>query len=187
MKTSINSSSLLIPPSTNALTSPSSTARGSAAQDFWSYLAGNWSVEYGVQLVPLDGFLFASRVVVAEEACRSSSVKDLIVAASDVADVQWERTYEKETDGILAVRSEFGEPIHKIATYGIKLWNFQRAWLGWHPTKTDGSISLLGISLPAPSHRGGGWISSILQSFTPLDQPHAFVEELFKKYPAGAT
>ena len=52
----------------------------------------------------------------------SSSVKDLIVATPGVVDSQWEGTYDKETGGILKVRSELGEPIHKIATHGVKLW-----------------------------------------------------------------
>ena len=34
---------------------------------------------------------------------------------------------------------------------------------------------------------GGGQIPSILQSFTSLDQPHAFVEEFFKKYSTRTT
>ncbi|KDQ57051.1 hypothetical protein JAAARDRAFT_35647 [Jaapia argillacea MUCL 33604] len=92
------------------------------ADDLWPYLIGDWSLAYGVQPMPFDGFLFASRVMVAKEAHTSSSVKDLIVAASGVDDAKWEGTYTKETGGILTVRSELGEPIHKIATRGVKLW-----------------------------------------------------------------
>jgi fatty acid synthase subunit alpha, fungi type len=73
--------------------------------------------------MPFDGFLFASRVIVAKEAYKptSSSVKD-IVAASGVDDAKWEGTYSKPTGGILTVCSELGEPIHKVATRGVKLW-----------------------------------------------------------------
>ncbi|KAH9945014.1 fatty acid synthase [Epithele typhae] len=93
------------------------------ADDVWPYLTGDWSVErFGLQPMPFDGFLFASRVMVAKEAHTSSSVKDLIVAATGVDDAQWEGTYAKETGGILTVRSELGEPIHKIATRAVKLW-----------------------------------------------------------------
>lgn len=93
------------------------------ADDFYPYLTGEWSVKrYGVQAMPFDGLLFASRVMVAKEAHTSSSVKDLIVAAPGVDDGDWEGTYQKETGGILTVRSELGEPIHKIATRGVKLW-----------------------------------------------------------------
>ncbi|KAG6910835.1 hypothetical protein DXG01_007150 [Tephrocybe rancida] len=94
-----------------------------SAEDVWPYLTGDWSVErFGVQPMPFDGFLFASRVMVAKEAHTSPSVKDLIVAASGVDDAAWEGTYAKPTGGILTVRSELGEPIHKVATRGVKLW-----------------------------------------------------------------
>ncbi|KZW02887.1 fatty acid synthase [Exidia glandulosa HHB12029] len=93
------------------------------SEDVLPYLTGDWSVEpYGCQPMPFDGFLFASRVMVAKEAHTSLSVKQLIVAAPGVSDSQWEGTYAKETGGILTVRSELGEPIHKIATRGVKLW-----------------------------------------------------------------
>ena len=225
------------------------------SEDLWPYLTGDWSLAYGVQPMPFDGFLFASRVMVAKEAHTSSSVKDLIVAAPGVADAQWEGTYDKETGGILTVRSELGEPIHKIATRGVKLWkefdntvffmprekwaawlaerkaeiigklnkDFQKPWFGW---KKDGTVAedlsdmtyeetvLRMVRLMYVSHQGrwvdlslrnltgdwlrrveerfagvngGGQIPSILQSFTSLDQPHAFVEEFFEKYPTGTT
>jgi fatty acid synthase subunit alpha len=94
-----------------------------SADDVWEYLTGDWSVErFGVQPMPFDGFLFASRVMVAKEAHTSSSVKDLIVAAAGVEDGAWEGTYTKPTGGILTVRSELGEPIHKVATRAVKLW-----------------------------------------------------------------
>jgi fatty acid synthase subunit beta len=60
--------------------------------------------------------------MVAKEAHTSSSVKDLIVAATGVEDGAWEGTYSKPTGGILTVRSELGEPIHKVATRAVKLW-----------------------------------------------------------------
>lgn len=93
------------------------------ADDVWPYITGDWSVEkFNVQPMPFDGVLFASRVMVAKEAHTSESVKQLIVAASGVDDAQWEGTYTKETGGVLTVRSELGEPIHKIATRAVKLW-----------------------------------------------------------------
>ena len=94
-----------------------------AAEDFWPYLTGDWSVDlFGLQPMPFDGALFASRVMVAKEAHTSQSVKQLIVDAPGVDDSLWEQSYDKETGGILTVRSELGEPIHKIATRGVKLW-----------------------------------------------------------------
>jgi fatty acid synthase subunit beta len=44
------------------------------------------------------------------------------VAAPGVDNKQWEQTYVKPTGGILTVRSELGEPIHKVATRAVKLW-----------------------------------------------------------------
>jgi fatty acid synthase subunit alpha len=94
-----------------------------AAEDVWPYLTGDWSVQgYGMQPMPFDGLLFTSRVMVAKETHTSSSVKDLIVGASGVDGTAWEGTYVKPTGGILTVRSELGEPIHKVATRGVKLW-----------------------------------------------------------------
>ncbi|KAH7106327.1 fatty acid synthase [Auriculariales sp. MPI-PUGE-AT-0066] len=94
------------------------------SEDVLPYLTGDWSINepYNSQPMPFDGFLFASRVMVAKEAHTSRSVKELIVAAAGVSDSQWEGTYAKETGGILTVTSELGEPIHKIATRGVKLW-----------------------------------------------------------------
>ncbi|KAI0033531.1 fatty acid synthase [Vararia minispora EC-137] len=222
-----------------------------SADDLWPYLTGEWSKQFGVEPMPFDGFLFASRVMVAKEAHTSPSVKDLIVAAAGVDDSKWEGTYVKETGGILSVRSELGEPIHKVATRGIKLWkefddtvfklprekreawlkerhseiiaklnkDFQKPWFGW---KKDGSVAedigdmtyeetvLRMIRLMYVSHEErwidislrnltGDWLRrieerfagvdghadkvSVLQSYTSLDKPHAFVKEFFEKYP----
>ena len=94
-----------------------------SADDVWEYMTGDWSVErFGLQPMPFDGFLFTSRVMVAKEAHTSSSVKDLIVAAAGVEDGSWEGTYTRPTGGILTIRSELGEPIHKVATRAVKLW-----------------------------------------------------------------
>lgn len=92
------------------------------ADDVWPYLTGEWSTKFGVQPMPYDGFLFASRVMVAKEAHTSEPIKQLIVDAPGVEDDKWEQTYDKPTGGILTVTSELGEPIHKIANRGIKLW-----------------------------------------------------------------
>lgn len=75
-----------------------------------------------MQPMPLYGFLFASRVMVAKEAHTGSSTKVLIVAAAGVDNTKWEGTYAKEMGRILTVRSELGELIHKIAMRGVKRW-----------------------------------------------------------------
>lgn len=92
------------------------------AEGIWPYLNGSWSEEYGVQRMPYDGFLFGSWTMVAKEAHTSQSVKDLIVQCSGVPDSKWEGTYDREVGGIMTVKSELGEPIHKVATRGVKLW-----------------------------------------------------------------
>jgi enoyl reductase-like protein len=71
------------------------------SDDIWPYLTGDWSKEFGVELMPFDGFLFAYRVMVSKEAHTSPSVKDLIVAAAGVDDSQWEGTYVKDTGGVI--------------------------------------------------------------------------------------
>jgi enoyl reductase-like protein len=59
-----------------------------SAEDVWPYLSGEWSVKFGAEPMPYDGFLFASRVMVAKEAHTSRSVKQLIVDAPGVEDGQ---------------------------------------------------------------------------------------------------
>jgi fatty acid synthase subunit alpha len=193
--------------------------------------------------------------MVAKEAHTSSSVKDLIVAATGVDDADWEGTFNKPTGGILTVRSELGEPIHKVARRGVKLWkefedtvfnlpkekrvtwlaehrgevikklnaDFAKPWFRW---KKGGSVAedlgdmtyeevtLRMVRLMFVTQEGrwidlslrnltGDWLrrveerfagvnsggakASMLQSFTSLNEPHAFVSEFFVKYPASTT
>lgn len=72
--------------------------------------------------MPFDCVLYDSRVMVAKGADRSPSVQQLIDDTPGVDHFDWEGTYDKPTGGILTFRSELGEPIHKIATRGVKLW-----------------------------------------------------------------
>ena len=51
-----------------------------------------------------------------KESHTSLAAKKLIVECKGVPDQQWEQTYKKPAGGIITVRSEMGEPIHKIAT-----------------------------------------------------------------------
>ena len=39
-----------------------------------------------------------------------------------VDDGEWEKTYKGPTGGVITVRSEMGEPIHKLATRGVVFW-----------------------------------------------------------------
>ncbi|ETN41093.1 uncharacterized protein HMPREF1541_03028 [Cyphellophora europaea CBS 101466] len=93
------------------------------AEDTYQYLTGSWSLPLGYPPMPFDGVLFGSRMMVAKEAKTSRGAKEAIVAAPGVEDqASWEQSYNKPTGGIINVRSEMGEPIHKIATRGVLLW-----------------------------------------------------------------
>ncbi|SCW01843.1 LAFE_0E08482g1_1 [Lachancea fermentati] len=93
-----------------------------SAEDTYPYLTGEWSTKFNYPPMPFDGFLFGSRVMIAKEAKTSPDAKKAIAACSGVPDSQWEQTYKKPTGGIITVRSEMGEPIHKLATRGVMLW-----------------------------------------------------------------
>lgn len=91
-------------------------------EETYPYLTGEWSTKFSYPPMPFDGLLFGSRVMVAKEAKTSLAAKELIAQCSGVTDEHWEETYKKPTGGIISVRSEMGEPIHKIATRGVILW-----------------------------------------------------------------
>lgn len=93
-----------------------------SADDTYPYLTGQWSVNFNYPAMPFDGFLFGSRVMIAKECKTSPDAKKAIAACTGVPDSQWEQTYKKPTGGIITVRSEMGEPIHKIATRGVLFW-----------------------------------------------------------------
>lgn len=93
-----------------------------SSDDTYPYLTGKWSTEFNYPPMPFDGFLFGSRVMIAKEAKLSVEGKELIASSPGVPDNQWEGTYKKPTGGIITVRSEMGEPIHKVATRGVQLW-----------------------------------------------------------------
>lgn len=90
--------------------------------DTYPYLTGSWSREFNYPPMPFDGVLFGSRVMTALEAHTALEAKKLIAKCPGVTDEKWEQTYKKPTGGIVTVRSEMGEPIHKIATRGVLLW-----------------------------------------------------------------
>ncbi|KAJ3214628.1 3-oxoacyl-[acyl-carrier-protein] synthase [Dinochytrium kinnereticum] len=87
------------------------------------YLTGEWSTQFDYAPMPFDGTLFGSRVMVAKENLASPAVKQLIADAPGISDeAMWERTYKGVTGGIITVKSELGEPIHKIANRGVMFW-----------------------------------------------------------------
>ncbi|KAH3663945.1 hypothetical protein WICMUC_005884 [Wickerhamomyces mucosus] len=93
-----------------------------AAEDTYPYLTGEWSKSFNYPPMPFDGILVGSRVMIAKEAKTSPAAKKAIADAPGVPESQWENTYKKPTGGIITVRSEMGEPIHKLATRGVLLW-----------------------------------------------------------------
>ncbi|KAK9765807.1 fatty acid synthase alpha subunit Lsd1 [Basidiobolus ranarum] len=92
------------------------------ADDTLPYITGEWSTEFGYPPMPFDGVLLGSRVMVAAEGQAALDVKQAIVDAPGVEDHEWEQTYKGEAGGIMTVRSELGEPIHKVATRAVHFW-----------------------------------------------------------------
>lgn len=93
------------------------------AEDTYPYITGEWAKAYGYPPMPFDGCLFGSRMMVAKEAHTSKAAKQAIVDAPGVGDEEWEKTYKGPAGGIITVRSEMGEPIHKLATRGVRFWS----------------------------------------------------------------
>lgn len=91
-------------------------------EDTYPYLTGSWAEKFNYPPMPYDGVLFGSRIMTAKEAHTSLDAKKAIAACPGVRDGEWEKTYKKPTGGIITVRSEMGEPIHKIATRGVMFW-----------------------------------------------------------------
>jgi fatty acid synthase subunit beta len=92
------------------------------AEDTYPYLTGSWTEKFGYPPMPFDGVLFGSRVMTALECHTSPAAKQAIVDAEGLDDKDWEKTYKGPAGGVITVRSEMGEPIHKLATRGIKFW-----------------------------------------------------------------
>ncbi|KAK4100223.1 beta subunit of fatty acid synthase [Parathielavia hyrcaniae] len=92
------------------------------ADDTYPYLTGAWSTKFGYPPMPYDGCMFGSRMMVAKEAHTSKAAKQAIVEAPGLDDTEWEKTYKGVAGGVITVRSEMGEPIHKLATRGVRFW-----------------------------------------------------------------
>ncbi|KAL2864364.1 acyl transferase domain-containing protein [Aspergillus lucknowensis] len=92
------------------------------SNSIYPYLSGSWSAAMGYPAMPFDGVLLGSRMMVAREAHTSPAVKRIICATQGVPDSRWEKTYTGPAGGVITVTSEMGEPIHKIATRGVRLW-----------------------------------------------------------------
>ncbi|KAE8395550.1 acyl transferase domain-containing protein [Aspergillus alliaceus] len=93
-----------------------------SSDSIYPYLTGTWSVPFGYAPMPFDGVLLGSCMMVASEAHTCKDVKLIITSTSGLKDHEWEKTYHEPAGGIVSVKSEMGEPIHKIATRGVLLW-----------------------------------------------------------------
>ncbi|PWY77010.1 fatty acid synthase beta subunit [Aspergillus heteromorphus CBS 117.55] len=93
-----------------------------SSESVYPYITGKWSLEFGYPCMPFDGVLLGSRLMVAREAHTSHAVKEIISNTPGVKDSEWEKTYSGPAGGVITVQSEMGEPIHKIATRGVRLW-----------------------------------------------------------------
>ena len=93
------------------------------SQDTYPYMTGTWSGRFGYPPMPFDGCLFGSRMMTAKEAKTSVNAKKAIAEAAGVDDSEWEKTYKGAAGGVITVRSEMGEPIHKLATRGVRFWS----------------------------------------------------------------
>lgn len=92
------------------------------AEDTYPYLTGEWSKRFGYPPMPFDGILFGSRMMTAKEAHTAKDAKKAIAEAEGLDDKDWEKTYKGPAGGVITVRSEMGEPIHKLATRGVRFW-----------------------------------------------------------------
>ena len=118
------------------------------AEDTYPYLSGSWSLRFGLQPMPFDGVLFGSRMMVAKEAKTSHGAKKAIVAAPGLdEEASWEQSYTAPVGGVITVKSEMGEPIHKLATRGVLLWRELDAKIFSINDRTQRLEKLLGMKL----------------------------------------
>lgn len=220
------------------------------SEDTYPYMTGQWSARFGYPPMPFDGCLFGSRMMTAKEAKTSKNAKKAIAEAEGVDDSQWERTYKGPAGGVITVRSEMGEPIHKLATRGVKFWaemdqkifsldkakrvpelkkqreyiikklndDFQKVWFGQNSAgkvvdledMTYGEVVKRMVDLMYVKHESR-WIdpslqrltgdfirrleerftstsgkSSLVQSYSGLNEPFKVVEKVFETYPEAS-
>ena len=51
------------------------------------------------------------------------AVKELIAQTPGTSEADWHKTYTGSAGGVVTVRSEMGEPIHKLANRAVMLWS----------------------------------------------------------------
>lgn len=220
------------------------------SEDTYPYMTGAWSTSFGYPPMPYDGCLFGSRMMTARECKTSTNAKKAIAEAEGVDDSQWEKTYKGAAGGVITVRSEMGEPIHKLATRGVKFWaemdqkifsldkakrvpelkkqreyiikklndDFQKVWFGQNAAgqvvdledMTYGEVVKRMVDLMYVKHESR-WIdqslerltgdfirrleerfttksgrSSLVQSYSELDEPYEVVDEVLRAFPEAS-
>jgi len=220
------------------------------SEDTYPYMTGTWSTKFGYPPMPYDGCLFGSRMMTARECKTSTNAKKAIAEAEGVDDSQWEKTYKGAAGGVITVRSEMGEPIHKLATRGVKFWaemdqkifsldkakrvpelkkqrdhiiqklndDFQKVWFGRNAAgqvvdledMTYGEVVKRMVDLMYVKHESR-WIdqslerltgdfirrlegrfttasgkSSMVQSYSELDEPYKVVDGVLRAYPEAS-
>lgn len=220
------------------------------SEDTYPYMTGTWSTKFGYPPMPYDGCLFGSRMMTARECKTSTNAKKAIAEAEGIDDSQWEKTYKGPAGGVITVRSEMGEPIHKLATRGVKFWaemdqkifsldkakrvpelkkqrdhiikklndDFQKVWFGRNSAgqvvdledMTYGEVVKRMVDLMYVKHESR-WIdqslerltgdfirrleerfttksgkSSLVQSYSELDEPYKVVDQVLEAYPEAS-
>jgi fatty acid synthase subunit beta len=93
------------------------------AEDTYPYLTGTWASErFGRVPMPFDACMFGSRMMITKESHLGLGAKKLIAEAKGVDDDGWEQTYRGPAGDVITVQSELGEPIHMLATRGVRFW-----------------------------------------------------------------
>lgn len=92
------------------------------AESSIAYLTGQWSRSFGRPPMPFDGILLGSRIMIAKEAHTALQAKHLISQTPGVDACNWRTSVKKGQGGVISIHSEFGQPIHVLATRGALLW-----------------------------------------------------------------
>lgn len=100
---------------------------GDNYSDAWRYISGSWSRDRdggdaSAPEMPLDGILYGTAMMTCLEADTSTAAKQAMVTAAGVPDEEWQSTMQQASGGIISIISEMGEPMHVVATRGMRLW-----------------------------------------------------------------
>ncbi|PUU73983.1 hypothetical protein B9Z19DRAFT_1134081 [Tuber borchii] len=152
---------------------------------------------------------FGSRMMTAKEAYTSLTAKKAICEAEGLDDKDWEKTCKGPAGGVITVRSEMGEPIHKLATRGVRLWaELDRTIFSLDKAKRLvelrkqhlEDITYAEVIHPSLKRLTGEFIrrieerftsvegqASLLQNYADLDDPFATTEKILAHYPEANT